>query len=354
MKIARFHVFSGTGNSLHLAKAIAGQMEAEGWGTELLRVGGNGALPELPGPPPEEVPGEGLDVFVFPVYALSVPHIMQAYIARLGRVDRGGRRSRAAVLATNGRISSRFRDGHEGQALAQAERILARRGWDIVYRETFDYPQSITSVINPQSEATREKILGLMEGRTREVAADLAAGRSRKRPAGPIAHLLGWPFGLAYNLVGRRAWAMTFAADRRCDGCGLCARECPVKAIRMIRGRPDWSYACEGCEGCINRCPRAAIQASALRFAVVIALCAGAGQAPLRAAVLAGLAPLPLVLGEIAWLVLATLLGLVALRILDLALFGLSFVPGLGSVLSFGWTAWFRRYKAPRPNGEKE
>lgn len=353
MKTARFHIFSGTGNSLHLAEALGGLLEEAGWGTELVPVRRD-RRPLAKAAAPGDRAREDLDIFVFPVYALSVPHLMQVYIRSLGRVDGSGQHPRAAVLATNGRISSRFRDGHEGQALAQAERILARRGWEVVYRETFDYPQSITSFINAQKDETRTKIVGLMAERTARVGADLASGRVWKRRAGPIVHILGWPFGWALSLVGRRAWAMTYAADGRCNGCGLCARECPARAIRMVGGRPDWSYACEACEGCINRCPRRAIQTSVLRLALLIVFCAALEGFPLRAPVLGLLGFLPPFLGEAAWLVLATVLGLFVLRALDLALFGLSFVPGLRDVLSFGWTRWYRRYAPPARSAPKE
>ncbi len=264
MKTARFHVFSGTGNSLYLARVIAERL-GDDFRIEIAEVeaqgrGAGGSQPRTP----IVRNAEDLDLFLFPVYALSVPRIMARYIARLGMAGPLTDKSRpcAAILATNGRISRNFRDGHEGRSLAQAERILSRRGWEVVHRDTFDFPQSITNIISPQNEERRKAILAIAEPRIEGTARALAEGRFSKRRCGWTIHLLGWPFGWLYRIFGRRCLAMFFMPDERCDGCGLCAKRCPARAIHMIGGRPDWSYACEGCERCINACPKGAIQTS--------------------------------------------------------------------------------------------
>jgi Pyruvate/2-oxoacid:ferredoxin oxidoreductase delta subunit len=55
-----------------------------------------------------------------------------------------------------------------------------------------------------------------------------------------------------------------FFADNRCNGCGLCARECPNNAIKMLgkkRPRPYWTFSCESCMHCMGYCPEEAVQA---------------------------------------------------------------------------------------------
>jgi len=52
-----------------------------------------------------------------------------------------------------------------------------------------------------------------------------------------------------------------FTVDDACNGCGLCARICPIHAIALEDGKPKWvKKHCTQCMGCINRCPQRAIQ----------------------------------------------------------------------------------------------
>ncbi len=51
-----------------------------------------------------------------------------------------------------------------------------------------------------------------------------------------------------------------FHAGEQCNGCGVCAKVCPAEDIVMMRGRPVWQHRCEQCFACLQWCPREALQ----------------------------------------------------------------------------------------------
>jgi ferredoxin len=48
-------------------------------------------------------------------------------------------------------------------------------------------------------------------------------------------------------------------ADDKCNSCGTCAKVCPVQNIKMIENKPVWQHHCEMCFACDEWCPIKAI-----------------------------------------------------------------------------------------------
>jgi MinD superfamily P-loop ATPase len=75
---------------------------------------------------------------------------------------------------------------------------------------------------------------------------------------------------LAIWLGGVKKWDKTIpviASARpeidynKCNGCGLCAKNCRFSAIKMVKGKPRVNpFLCEGCGACEAICPRKAIK----------------------------------------------------------------------------------------------
>lgn len=52
-----------------------------------------------------------------------------------------------------------------------------------------------------------------------------------------------------------------FHVENSCIGCGICARKCPVHAIKIRDKKPIWiKEQCIMCLGCLHRCPKFSIQ----------------------------------------------------------------------------------------------
>jgi len=48
-------------------------------------------------------------------------------------------------------------------------------------------------------------------------------------------------------------------ADDKCAGCATCVKVCPVNNIVMINDRPVWQNSCEMCMACVAWCPQGAV-----------------------------------------------------------------------------------------------
>jgi Pyruvate/2-oxoacid:ferredoxin oxidoreductase delta subunit len=68
------------------------------------------------------------------------------------------------------------------------------------------------------------------------------------------------PVSLGYYFIGRFALAKSLYASTSCNNCGLCVKDCPVKAIIEKKGRLFWTFKCESCMHCLNLCPHRAIE----------------------------------------------------------------------------------------------
>ncbi len=51
----------------------------------------------------------------------------------------------------------------------------------------------------------------------------------------------------------------SYSTDENCTGCSTCSKVCPVNNIEMVEDKPRWQHHCENCLACIKWCPQKAI-----------------------------------------------------------------------------------------------
>ncbi|HQO50163.1 MAG TPA: EFR1 family ferrodoxin [Bacteroidales bacterium] len=250
-KIILFY-FTGTGNALMVGQwvgEIAGKNKLEFELHNIRKTGlGSGVLSG----------SKQLIVFISPVHGFNFPPVMLHFLRHFpaGNCDVLLMNTRAGM-----RIGSWVTPGLSGISFGFAALMLARKGYRIRGMIPVDMPSNwlsihpglsknaVTFIHQRMKEKSCPRISKVMEGKRcfvalRELLQDLLIA----------------PVSLGYYLVGRFIFAKTFFASRDCDNCGICISACPVKAIKLIDGRPFWTFKCESCMRCMSHCPKRAIE----------------------------------------------------------------------------------------------
>lgn len=340
MQKALIHYFSGTGNSLLAAKQLSQELVKYGYDMVFHTVE-NGSY--------DSTDTYSLHILFFPIYATAVPHIMLRYIRNLPN----GENVRTAVISTNGKISTLFRDGYQGWALHQARLYLGLKNYNVFFSDTLDYPHNVTVGIPPRKEKYNEKIIFEASAKFPLIAEKIAKGQKFHRKFFLPNIIWSFPFGILYSLFGRRIIGKLFAADSSCSSCGLCIKKCPVKAIEMDSKMIRWKWNCEGCLRCINICPRHAIQASGMRYLAIIGATFLNPFFLIHRFIPVWFIQRP---GNVGSIIFNTLMDVVLFIVffvlLDWLIYKISYIPVLKKVASWGYTRFYGRYHAERFEGQ--
>ena len=256
--------FSGTGNARNAANWIIKVAEGQGIKTSLVNIE---SYDKKESPVINE---KSLIGIVSPTHGFNLPPLVLKFIRKFPRIKLAD----AFILNTRGglKFSRFFLPGLSGLAQIWPAFVLSLKGFRIVGMQPLDLPSNWL-ILHP---ALRDEVVHSIYKRCHSIVDSFALGilgGRRKYKA-----LLSLPFDIAiipvaigYYLVGRFFLAKTLIATDDCDNCMNCIKQCPVKAIQMIKNRPFWSYRCESCMRCVSNCHVRAIETSH-SFAAVLLL----------------------------------------------------------------------------------
>ena len=249
----RIFFFSGTGN----AKNVAGWMNdhANEKGILSKSIDISKMDKRIIKPEPDELIG-----IIAPTHGFNYPPVVINFIFRFPRT-----KFRNKIFLVNTRagmkLSKLFLPGLSGIALLLAAVTLRIKGYRIVGMRSIDLPSNWIS-LHP---GLREKVVSSMHERCKRISVTFIEKMINNKKnyralyALPIDLLIS-PIAIGYYFIGRFVLAKTFYASSSCNNCGLCIKQCPVKAIRLVDNRPYWSYRCESCMKCMNTCPLRSIE----------------------------------------------------------------------------------------------
>lgn len=236
------YYFSGTGNSLTVARKVASLIE----GTTLIPIASlKDTRDDITAP-------QGRVGIICPIYDFAIPVIVRDFIKRL-RVDQN---SYLFAVLTFG--------GSGGAALRMINTVL-RRNTGRVLNAGFlvKMPGNFPPLSHPPKGEKLNAILASADGEIEHIC-----NRIRDRvdqPVGlyPISSLLQ---PLLYGRFSRNVHSLDekFSISDDCTSCGICVSVCPVGNIEVSGEKPVFHHTCELCCACLNYCPTQAIDLNML------------------------------------------------------------------------------------------
>jgi Pyruvate/2-oxoacid:ferredoxin oxidoreductase delta subunit len=247
--------FSGTGNARQTALWIADEAEKNGIETKVENIEkiNIAALPDS---------RENLLIgFCSPTHGFNLPPVMLKFLWKFPK----GPGADAFIINTRAgmKMGKLFLPGLGGMAQYFAAVVLRLKGYKIVGMQPMDLPSNWISIHPGLREKVVNSIFQRCDRISRSFTRKIVSGKRVYKALHSLPFDLAvFPIAILYFIIGRFAIAKTFIATSACTECGLCEKQCPVHAIKMIRNRPYWTFSCESCMRCMNNCPERAIQTS--------------------------------------------------------------------------------------------
>jgi ferredoxin len=202
---------------------------------------------------------------IFPTHGFTAPWHIIKFVWRLPP----GKSIHTFCIATRAglKFGSVFPPGISGSATFIIALILFLKGYHVRGVMSVDMPSNWFSLHPIQSLKNHEAIINRGEKKTSRFIEKTLHGDTGWFTWNNL-YEFTWGILLSlisvgYLFVGRFFLAKLFFANTNCDGCGVCAESCSVRAITMWgkkNPKPFWRYNCESCMRCAAFCPKNAIE----------------------------------------------------------------------------------------------
>ena len=224
--------FTGTGNSLYIAKKIAKQWEESPV-----------SIPQAIHQKPMEFTADQIGI-VAPVYGHELPPMVKDFLQK------------ARFCTDYFFFVLTYGNRHGGAAelvKTQCEQ------WGI----TAAYINVVLMVDNwlPSFDMDEQKMLDKqVESQISVILADLKAKKQMISPVSETDRIAHRKFLDRMNQLPGDAWQHLVRIGDGCTGCGICQRVCPSASIRLVEGRAvHLPGNCQTCLACVHACPQKAI-----------------------------------------------------------------------------------------------
>jgi flavodoxin/Pyruvate/2-oxoacid:ferredoxin oxidoreductase delta subunit len=231
------YYFTGTGNSLVVAKDIAKEI--------------NGELISIPSVISNDTVKTDADVIgiVFPVYMWGMPLIIERFVKKIENV----KNKYVFAIATYG--------GMPGATINMLEKVIKSYNGELAAGFTVHMPSNYIPMVEAIDDKKQQQLFNEMDKKVETIAEHIKSRRIVKKENSNVF------LRLIFSGIINRASSphipkmdKQFRVDEKCNSCGICQKICPVNNIDIIDRKPSWKGNCDQCFACLQWCPEKAIQ----------------------------------------------------------------------------------------------
>jgi len=245
------YYFSGTGNSLYVAKELQ------------KRIPDCSLIPMVSLLNKEVIQAHSKSIgFIFPVHALTIPLAVKIF---LKKIDMNSAEYSFAIVTRLGII---FRDFKKIDKLLKKKNkhldshfILNMYSNDVEDKHYKNPTEAdilkLEAVVQERLNLIQDIIVNKKISRGKDSDYLIALPYNR-----PVNYLLEKLVHLAMTFSEYTGGVDYFCSDSQCTGCGICEKVCLSQKIKMIDEKPVWQkkVICYMCYACINFCPAQSVQ----------------------------------------------------------------------------------------------
>jgi len=242
--------FTGTGNSLAVAKDIAQALTAR-------------LTPAASLLKQEEIePEAGILGFVFPIYDFKAPQTVQQLLPKIKNL----RSKYIFAVCTYGIAPYK--------SLQHFNRLLEASGGSLAAGFAVRMPHNAIGAGDISAEECAGDYRN-WQTKLETVCRYIAENRRGNIDSttllsslGQTRFIRGLPELLIFlrQLIFKGTESLALTAKGHCNGCGICQRICPVENIELIDRQPSWGDGCASCFACIHWCPQRAVKIGELKL----------------------------------------------------------------------------------------
>jgi ferredoxin len=222
--------FSGTGNSLKVAKDISKELE----NCEIVSMAKSPNLTK-------QYDSIG---FVYPTYFWGLPKKVIEFIKNIN-LENNKKAYFYAITTYGGSVGNAVYQLYE--LLLKKHNIKLNYGQKLQMFSNYVIIYDMSKKINEITEKSNEKLIPIINSIKMKK-------NNRVNKLTKIFEFINKDFIKKVSNMDK-----DYTVSDNCTGCTICEKVCPVKNIEMINNKPQYKHHCENCVACIQFCPQKAI-----------------------------------------------------------------------------------------------